>query len=586
MRGMHTQALSKSVLVLDGERASALAIVRSLGKKGRSVDVGSGSQQPMAGLSRYCSRHFVYPDPLTNVAGFRQALLELLHQHSYSLIIPVTDRTICPLMEIRESVEALSPLAMASNHSLEMALSKSRTYELARTLGIPIPETVVISDCEELRHVENTLTYPVVIKTDRSKIWSSDGKGQDTAVAYALNPKDLWATVVPLLSMGPVVLQGRVGGEGVGVGILAAKGETLFAFQYRRLHEVPLTGGASSYRVSEAKDPTLIGYASSLLACLCWDGVAMVEFKRDKTAGTIHLMEINGRFWGSLPLAVGAGADFPSYLFDLMVHNRRNFPATYAIGFRCRQLPGELQWLKDVVLRRRPGGDVLFRYPSYRRVLADCCRLLNPMERTDTLDLWDPRPGIYDLRMTGGDIVHRVWKRLWCHRELLRMKRIQRHPRLLMDKLRCAERILVICHGNFIRSPFAALLLAQSVRHAKSISVHSAGFNPVPGGSAHPKTIAKAKSLGFDLSGHTAVPLTQAMVDRADLIFLMEIEHLFRMRTRFWPVRGNVFLLGCLAADVPLEISDPVGKDDAVYEACFEQIIKTVMSVPRYLSAS
>ncbi len=40
----------------------------------------------------------------------------------------------------------------------------------------------------------------------------------------------------------------------------------------------------------------------------------MVEFKADARTGTPYLMEINGRFWGSLQLAIDAGVDFPAIL--------------------------------------------------------------------------------------------------------------------------------------------------------------------------------------------------------------------------------------------------------------------------------
>ena len=52
----------------------------------------------------------------------------------------------------------------------------------------------------------------------------------------------------------------------------------------------------------------------ALLDRLEWQGVAMVECKRDLDRGGWRAMEINGRFWGSLQLAVDAGVDFPRLL--------------------------------------------------------------------------------------------------------------------------------------------------------------------------------------------------------------------------------------------------------------------------------
>ncbi len=573
----------KPVLVLDGERESALAIVRSLGRRRLDVEVGSRRGNPIAALSKYCSGHFIYPDPLKDLPGYQKALLEQLEQRSYSLIIPVTDLTICPLMEIRESVEALSPLAMASSEALSVAMSKSYTYAVARELGVPIPRTLVIRDAEEFDSFKAKQNFPAVIKADRSKIWSSNGKGYETSVRYALNSKELKERVSRLLPLGPVVLQEYVRGNGVGMGVLASRGETIFAFQYRRLHEVPLRGGASSYRVSEAIDPELLAYASSLLKHLGWDGVAMVEFKKDRETGKTYLMEINGRFWGSLPLAVAAEADFPFYLFDLIVHQRRKFPAAYKVGLRCRQLSGEVEWLKEVLFRRRD-ANVVVRYPSYQRILADSCRFFNPAEHSDALDLRDPRPGIADLHRTIRQTAKDAWNKLLYLRQKRRMSRFRHNPKSLVRKLRRARTILIICHGNIIRSPFAAHFLVQSVMNKKSVSIHSAGLEAVPGLRAHPSAVSRAKSLGFDLSAHVSVLLTEDMVGRADLIFVMEIAHLLLMRKRFSGVWRKTFLLACLHQEVSLEISDPVYKDETIFDMCFEQIIRSVKPIALILT--
>ena len=68
----------------------------------------------------------------------------------------------------------------------------------------------------------------------------------------------------------------------------------------------------SVYRESVAADPDLVRRSRALLDAFGWCGVAMVEYKLDERTGTPYLMEVNGRFWGSLQLAIDAGVDFPS----------------------------------------------------------------------------------------------------------------------------------------------------------------------------------------------------------------------------------------------------------------------------------
>ena len=58
-------------------------------------------------------------------------------------------------------------------------------------------------------------------------------------------------------------------------------------------------------------DEALFATGRSVLDALGWHGVAMVELKRHTADGRDYLMEVNPKLWGSLDLAIAAGADFP-----------------------------------------------------------------------------------------------------------------------------------------------------------------------------------------------------------------------------------------------------------------------------------
>jgi predicted ATP-grasp superfamily ATP-dependent carboligase len=194
-----------------------------------------------------------------------------------------------------------------------------------------------------------------------------------------------------------VLLQEYIAGEGHGVEMLAHEGEALAAFQHRRLREVPVTGGASSLRESVALDRELFDYSRRLLAALRWTGLAMVEFKLGSDGP--RLMEINGRVWGSLPLAVHSGMDFPARLVDLYLQGPpalNGGPVTeYQLGVRSRNLELDIVWMLSVLSGRK-------RYtylptPSRLSGLAALADLLNPAIKFDILSLRDPLPGMGEL---------------------------------------------------------------------------------------------------------------------------------------------------------------------------------------------
>lgn len=572
------------VIILDGDLPASLAAVRSLGRRGLRVMVGAAGTDALAFRSRHCAERLPYPDPMAEPVAFRQALREALEKRRVCLVLPMSDRTIIPLTAEREATEALAPLAMASNHALAEARSKGRTEALARRLGIRVPRSVEVRSPEELSAFRCDLGFPCVVKPDASKVWSDDGRGSDLAVEYARDWEELvyWAT--RLLQHGPVQLQERIVGDGIGLGVLCSRGVVLFAFQYRRLHEVPLSGGASSYRVSEELDPILVEAARAVMGSLAWDGVAMLEFKRPPSGGSPRLLEVNGRFWGSLALAVGAGADFPAFLYDLVVRGRRDFPNHYRVGVRCRRLDSEVEWLAST-LRSHEGSGALAVRPSRKRIPADLVRMFDPRERWDVWSLKDPAPGVVEAGRLIRDLATRGAARFERFRELRRMQRLARSE-ALARRVGSATTITFVCHGNVARSAFAEARLRKRLPVGSSLRIQSAGLEAQPGHPATPLAVRAASDLGIDLRGHRARRLDAGLAERAGLVLAMEIGQIVEIRRRFPSLRANTLLLGCLAPEGDLSIADPVAQPPSAFLACFRRIAKAVDRIDHAREAS
>src|SRR5207248_9693371 len=101
-------------------------------------------------------------------------------------------------------------------------------------------------------------------------------------------------------------------------------------------------GSGSSLRRSSAVDPRLREPAGRRLSAMKWHGPAMVEF-RDDGADEPYLMEVNGRFWGSLELAVAAGVDFPALWTGLLRGRRVEPSGSYETGVTSRWLWGDVK---------------------------------------------------------------------------------------------------------------------------------------------------------------------------------------------------------------------------------------------------
>jgi L-malate glycosyltransferase len=167
-----------------------------------------------------------------------------------------------------------------------------------------------------------------------------------------------------------------------------------------------------------------------------------------------------------------------------------------------------------------------------------------------------------------------------------RVRKLRHDPSPLMAALRSAKRILIVCHGNIIRSPFAARLVQQALHSQGRVSVVSAGLSAVAGRPPHPTAAQIATLHSVDLTGHAAAPIDAAAVQASDVIFVMDIAQLVAMRERYPDARRRTFLLTSLAVDAPLEIADPVDGDEVRFQVCFDHISTAVRPIVRTLCGS
>ena len=170
--------------------------------------------------------------------------------------------------------------------------------------------------------------------------------------------------------------------------------------------------------------------------------------------------------------------------------------------------------------------------------------------------------------------------------ERYQVNRIRRSPAAVVEALTAGKNILVVCHGNIIRSPFAAYLLEQSLGGRPRVSIASAGLEAMPGRPPHPTALRQAAERRVDLSAHAASRIERDRVATSDVIFVMDIQQLLALRQRFPEARHKTFLLTSLAPETPMEIRDPVNGDESVFHACFDHITRAVRPLAGVLTQS
>lgn len=378
------------VLITDGEQRAALAIVRSLGAAAAVPFVCSSSGRSLAGASRFAGADIVAADPLEQPAEFVRDIRAIVGRLGIECVIPVTEAALRPVLRSAHLFENVL-LPFPSSDTFAAASDKHRVMTLAYDLGIPVPRQVVLARPDSEHGEVSSLRFPVVLKpavsvAEHEKPRKLTVRHVETAGRLQDAIDDLPAAAFPLL------VQERVIGPGVGIFLLRWDGRIVARAAHRRLREKPPSGGVSVYRESIMPPADAAKHAESLLEALDWQGVAMVEFKVEQDSGVPYLMEINGRFWGSLQLAIDAGVDFPRLLLEAARGELPHDVVEGRPGVRLRWLLGDLDHL---LLRvRKSAGELSLERgaPGRLNTLGSFLLPWRPGERWEVLRPSDPRP--------------------------------------------------------------------------------------------------------------------------------------------------------------------------------------------------
>lgn len=384
----------RTVLVTDGEQRASLAVVRSLGESHMVVHVCSARTKSIAGGSKYARSERLVANPLLAPTQYVTDVLAYAREINADVVLPMTEASLLAILpERKQFANMLIPFA-----DLDAFLhvsDKGSVLDAAQQVGITIPAQQTLHSMFDVERLQiDGLKFPLVVKPSRSVAGEGGNSGSRAkfAVQHAANADELRDIFKKIDARAfPLLLQQRVVGPGVGIFVLLWDGELIAAFSHRRIREQPPSGGVSVLRESFPMDPTLLTKSCALLDRFDWQGVAMIEYKVDEATGTPYLMEINGRFWGSLQLAVDAGVDFPLLLIEVASGEKPQPVTTYNPSVQSRWFWGDINHIiarlrhSDAALALPPGS------PSRIRALVDFLRQDSDM-RNEVFRLNDFRP--------------------------------------------------------------------------------------------------------------------------------------------------------------------------------------------------
>ncbi len=313
----------RALLVDQSRDRATLVAVRALARAGYTVATGAYAPS-FASTSRYTQRHHTIRECEDDEDGFVADIARAVAEGGYDIVFCSYDVGLVTLSRRREEIgPAVWPYAPYA--AVQRAFDKLDLARSAQAAGLAAPRTALADPANVAGW-----SGPVVVKARShvpkrfdTELFASASEGQRLIDEIHAEGGEALLQEVMRGEMGAVVL------------VAGRDGEIVAEVHQEAVHTWPPGAGDTVRGRVVASDPELSRGVRALLAEIGWFGLVQVEFMRD-AHGVPHITDFNGRFYGSLALATGAGANLPAIWADQALGRdaRLQRPARIGAGFQ------------------------------------------------------------------------------------------------------------------------------------------------------------------------------------------------------------------------------------------------------------
>ena len=287
-------------LVADAELRNAVAGLRGLGRAGVDVLAAGTTARASGQRSRYAGGRAITASAVTDPVRFAADVARLGEEHGPLIAYPGREESLDALFaaKLPTSVKLPYPEGLL----VDGVRDKRALADLAGSVGLGAPETLAASTAREFLRCPPD--GPFVVK-------KSPSEGTAKVVAVVNDPQDLESVGLRLQPSDRVLVQRIVRGPLIAVClVLDRAGAVVARFQQEASRTWPPTAGASSLARSVPLDPELVERCAALLSAAGYWGLAHMQLIGG--AAGPALIDVNTRFYGSLPLALACGVNLPA----------------------------------------------------------------------------------------------------------------------------------------------------------------------------------------------------------------------------------------------------------------------------------
>ena len=285
------------VLILDEVRdRPSLAAAKALAMSGWTVGI-AGAECSLAARSKACAAWHPIVPPEHGDQAFIESVEQVVRSHGYETVLPGYETAVVALSAARERLSF--PFGYGLHEGILAAIDKWRLVSLAQAAGLEVPRTVPAS-ADRLAELDG----PVVIKP------ASPRDVRLAAAVFTDRTAALAQADMIMARGGHPIAQEMLDGRLDAVSLVAGPGGIVSIAQQVAEQSWPRPVGVTARGRTVPVDPGLRAAIERLLDALSWQGLAQLQFLV-AADGKPRLIDFNPRFYGSLALAVKAGANHP-----------------------------------------------------------------------------------------------------------------------------------------------------------------------------------------------------------------------------------------------------------------------------------
>lgn len=320
MNGKTTEAAPASstdvgALVVGGEHPG-LGIARSLGRRGIPVYI-LDDQKCVSSFSKYASRTIRVKD-LRDERRTVDSVLEVGYRFGLQnwILFPTRDETVSAFSRYRDELSKVFRVTTPAWDTVRWAWDKKNTYDLAKQLGIPCPETFNPKNAGELPELYGKLPLAIKPAVKEHFFYATGAKAWRADTPEQLH--EMYARAARQIDPKEILVQQIIPGDGrrqISYCAFFSGGDAHSSLVAVRSRQHPREFGRAATYVETIELPFVEELSKRFLRAVDYYGLVEVEFKQDPRDGEYKLLDVNARTWGFHTLGGASGVDFPYLLF-------------------------------------------------------------------------------------------------------------------------------------------------------------------------------------------------------------------------------------------------------------------------------